>query len=38
MESTLHLRAICFILQNISLFPVSVTTVLRNHFLGIFNS
>ena len=35
MESSLHLRDICFILQNISLFPVLVTTVLRNHSLGI---
>ena len=27
---------ICFILQNISLFPVLVTSVFRNHALGIF--
>ena len=33
-----HLRAICFILQNISHFPGLVTTVFRNHSLGIFNS
>ena len=38
MESSLRLCAICFILQNISLFPASVTTVFRNHSLGIFNS
>ena len=38
MESSLHLRAICFILQNISLFPVLVTTVFRNRSLVIFNS
>ena len=38
MESSLNLRAICFILQNILLFPVWVTTVFRNHSLGIFNS
>ena len=36
MESLLHLRAICFTLQNISFFPVWVATVLRNHSLGIF--
>ena len=28
MESSLHLLAICFILQNISLFPVLLTTLL----------
>ena len=38
MESSLHLHAICFILQNRSLFPVLVTTVFRNHSLGIFSS
>ena len=38
MESSLHLRAIYLILQIISLFPVSVTTVVRNHSLGTFNS
>ena len=36
MESSLHLHTICFTLQNIFLFPVWVTTVLRNHSLGIF--
>ena len=35
---SLHLRAICFILQNISLFPGLVTTVFSNHSLRIFNS
>ena len=35
---SLHLRAICFMLQNISLFPVLVTTVLSNHSFCIFNS
>ena len=38
MESSLHLLVICFILQNISLFPVLVTTVFSNHSLGIFDS
>ena len=38
MESSLHLHAICFILQNISLFLVLVTNVFRNHSLGIVNS
>ena len=38
MESSLHLQALCFILQNISLFPVLVTFVFGNHSLGIFNS
>ena len=38
MESSLHVRAICFTLQNISLFPVWVTTVFRNHSVGIFYS
>ena len=38
MESLLYLRAICYILQNISLFPVFVTSVFKNHPLGIFNS
>ena len=38
MESSLHLLAICFILESISLFHVLLTTVFRNHSLGIFNS
>ena len=39
MESLLHFCAVCFISQNNnSLFPVLVTTVCRNHSLGIFNS
>ena len=38
MESSLHLRATCFILQKKSPFPVLVSTVFRNHSLGIFNS
>ena len=36
MESSIYLCAICFTLQNISLFPVWVTTVFRNHSFGIF--
>ena len=38
MEFSLHLRAVYFILQNISLFPVLVTIVFRNHSLSIFTS
>ena len=38
MESSLHFFAVCFILQTISLFPVLITNVLRNHSLDIFNS
>ena len=38
MESSLQLRAIRFILQNISLFPVLVTTVFKKHSLDTFNS
>ena len=38
MESSLHLRAIYYNLQNISLLPVLVITVFRNHVLGIRNS
>ena len=35
MESSLHLCAICFILNNNSRFLVLVTTIFRNHSLGI---
>ena len=38
MEYSLQLRAICFTLQNISPFPVWVTTVFSDHSLGIFYS
>ena len=38
MESSLFICATCFILQNISRFPVLVTIVFRIHSLVIFNS